>query len=142
MRTETIRIEMLFKGGGRPIEWPKVESLMESMTQLGLLHPIIVRRAVRPGVRPVVGPGFTHFDAYEIIAGNHRYEAAKLLKWETVPCTVVEMDDLHARRAERCGTNQRDPAVQGDLREVAPGDETRRGRPGGDARRPKRRHFG
>jgi ParB family chromosome partitioning protein len=100
MRTETIRIEMLFKGGGRPIEWPKVESLMESMTQLGLLHPIIVRRAVRPGVRPVVGPGFTHFDAYEIIAGNHRYEAAKLLKWETVPCTVVEMDDLHAELAQ------------------------------------------
>jgi hypothetical protein len=38
-------------------------------------------------------------DAYECVAGNHRIEAARSLSFESVPCIVVDDDDLHAELA-------------------------------------------
>jgi ParB family chromosome partitioning protein len=50
--------------------------LAESIKSRGLLHPIVVR------------PDHT------LIAGYRRLEAVKRLAWETVPVTIVDIDDL------------------------------------------------
>src|SRR5262249_16460097 len=52
-----------------------------SMKQEGLLQPILVR---------VKG------ERFEVVAGERRFRAAKLLQWSTIPCRVVELSDLDA----------------------------------------------
>lgn len=52
--------------------------LRNSIRDRGLLCPLLVRP---------VG------DHYEVVDGNHRYEAVFDLKWETVPCSVKQMSD-------------------------------------------------
>ncbi|MDE7262514.1 MAG: ParB N-terminal domain-containing protein, partial [Oscillospiraceae bacterium] len=37
---------------------------------------------------------------YTLVAGLHRLEAAKLLGWKEVECSVCELDSLHAELAE------------------------------------------
>ncbi|MEZ0348233.1 MAG: ParB/RepB/Spo0J family partition protein [Thermus sp.] len=59
-----------------------VADLARSMKEHGLLHPIVVR-PLEDG-------------RYEIVAGERRYRAALALGWETIPATVVEMDDVEA----------------------------------------------
>ena len=39
---------------------------------------------------------------YTLVAGLHRLEAAKLLGWTEVECTVCGLDRLHAELAETC----------------------------------------
>jgi len=58
-----------------------VRELAASMRQHGLLHPIIVR--------PVE-------DGFEIVAGNRRFEACKLLRWKYVPAKVRELSEKGA----------------------------------------------
>lgn len=62
----------------RKLRTEKVEELAASMKDNGLLQPIVVRP------REGVGTG------YYLIAGRHRLEAAKLLKWPGIPCRVLE----------------------------------------------------
>jgi N6-adenosine-specific RNA methylase IME4/ParB-like chromosome segregation protein Spo0J len=62
-----------------------VDAIAESMKAQGQLQPIVVRE--RPGGR-----------GYWLIAGRHRLEAAKKLKWETIRCEVL--DGLSADQAE------------------------------------------
>ena len=74
----------------RPLDGQKVQALAESIREVGLLNPIIVRKSmkVRNGAKA---------EAWEIIAGHHRYEAcAVYLKWEHVPCVVRDTTDLLA----------------------------------------------
>lgn len=52
-----------------------------SIKTVGLLQPIIVR--------PLNS-------SFEIVAGNRRYEACKLLKWRKIPCHILELDDRGA----------------------------------------------
>lgn len=59
-----------------------VSSLAESMKEIGLQQPIVVRKK---GMK------------YEIICGHRRYAAAKSLKWETVSCIVREFSDKDAQ---------------------------------------------
>jgi uncharacterized ParB-like nuclease family protein len=61
-----------------------VADLADSIEKVGLISPIRVRR---------VG---TH---YELVAGSHRYTACDSLGFRTIPCIVVEADDLHAELA-------------------------------------------
>jgi ParB-like chromosome segregation protein Spo0J len=61
-----------------------VDAIAESMKAQGQLQPIVVRE--RPG------------RGYWLIAGRHRFEAAKKLKWETIRCEVKE--DISADQAE------------------------------------------
>ena len=42
----------------------------------------------------------TPFDAFDIVAGHHRYHAALAMKWKTINCIIVDFDDLHAELAE------------------------------------------
>lgn len=75
---------------GRPLDENKILALTESVREIGLLSPIIVRRAqrIRNGQKA---------DAYEILAGHHRYEACAVrLKWEHIPCVIKDTTDLLA----------------------------------------------
>lgn len=59
-----------------------IQRLSESVSEVGMMNPITV-------------------DAdYTLVAGLHRLEAAKLLGWKEVECTVCELDSLHAELAE------------------------------------------
>lgn len=53
----------------------KMEELAQSMNEVGLIHPIIIK-SVRGG--------------YEIVAGERRFLAAKVLKWKTIPVEIVK----------------------------------------------------
>src|SRR5258708_2763691 len=53
-----------------------IDGLADSIAAIGLLHPIVVRRN---GL---------------LIAGQRRYEACKLLGWNDVPVTIVDLDDV------------------------------------------------
>jgi ParB-like chromosome segregation protein Spo0J len=57
----------------RPLEPAIVEALAASMEAEGLRHPIVVRRAP---------------EGYHLILGRHRLEAARKLRWQTIPATV------------------------------------------------------
>jgi ParB-like chromosome segregation protein Spo0J len=61
--------------------------LADSIKEVGLLNPIIVRKAmkVRNGAKA---------EAWEIVAGGHRYAACVLLKMESVACVVRDASDL------------------------------------------------
>jgi ParB family chromosome partitioning protein len=68
----------------RELRPDKVDALAQSMADQGLLQPIVVR---------------PHEDGgYWLVAGRHRFEAAKKLKWTEINCTVL--DDMEADRAE------------------------------------------
>lgn len=68
---------------GRPVVKDKVAVLVESLTALGLRSPVTVRpcQRIRNGQAA---------DAYEIVSGRHRYEAATALKWEAIDAFVME----------------------------------------------------
>lgn len=68
--------------GRRKVATDKVKDLAKSIEQIGLLHPITVSAD------------------YTLIAGNHRLEAAKLLGWTEIECTVSDLSGLLAELAE------------------------------------------
>lgn len=57
----------------------KIEELAATISEHGLLQPIVVRKA--------------DGDCYEIIAGERRFRAVKSLGWSAIPAIVREMDD-------------------------------------------------
>ncbi|HEY7777905.1 MAG TPA: ParB/RepB/Spo0J family partition protein, partial [Nitrososphaeraceae archaeon] len=59
----------------------KVDELMDSMRQIGLLSPIIVR--------PVIA-------GFEIVAGTRRFNACRKLGWKKIPSHILELDDKSA----------------------------------------------
>lgn len=66
----------------RAVDGATVEKLAESMQQVGLINPITVDYG------------------YHLIAGAHRVAAAKKLGWDTMPCTMLDMEELQAKLAE------------------------------------------
>ena len=63
----------------------KLPALVQSIKAIGLRSPITVRAAVNlVGGRPACG--------FQIVAGRHRYEAAKQLGWTEIDCFVMEGD--------------------------------------------------
>ena len=69
----------------RTIIGSKVEDLIDSILDVGLLSPILVRR---------MG------DCYELVAGAHRLEAYKQLGWDTIPAELFTGTDMDAELAE------------------------------------------
>lgn len=61
----------------------KFEELVESISQNGVLDPIIVRKIEN--------------NKYEIIAGHNRVRACKILNMQTVPVTIKNVDDDTAK---------------------------------------------
>lgn len=94
MLTE-IKVALIYRGErARPIDLANVQRLADSIREIGLINPILVRpaRRIHGGVMR---------DVFEIVAGGHRYEAASSLGWETISCKLVEnMDDLKVELAE------------------------------------------
>ncbi|MBE3578056.1 MAG: ParB/RepB/Spo0J family partition protein [Limnochordales bacterium] len=63
-----------------------LEGLARSLKEVGLLHPILVRR---------------HGERYQIVAGERRYRAARLLGWRSIDALILPE-----------GTEANDPRVQ------------------------------
>lgn len=59
-----------------------MQKLADSISRVGLINPITVDQE------------------YTLIAGLHRLEAAKLLGWAEIKCTVSDLDGLLAQLAE------------------------------------------
>ena len=64
----------------RKLDSVKLTSLIASMSEIGLQTPISVHRS---------DDGTIH-----LIAGLHRLKAARGLKWTTIPCRFVDLDEL------------------------------------------------
>jgi ParB family transcriptional regulator, chromosome partitioning protein len=62
------------------------DDLIYSIMTQGLLQPILVRVD-------------QYNKNYEVVAGNRRLAACKILKWKKIPCQIVEMDDREAFEA-------------------------------------------
>lgn len=67
-----------FASNGLRINNGSIGELASSIAEKGLLQPIVVR---------VLG------DRYEVVAGNRRLTACKLLKWRKIPCHIIELND-------------------------------------------------
>ena len=74
--------EIRVRPGRRDAAPEAVKLLAGSMAENGLMNPVTVDAG------------------HSLIAGLHRLEAAKLLGWTEVECTVCELDGLHAELAE------------------------------------------
>jgi len=86
--------------GRRKAQPKQVEKLARSMGELGLISPITIDKK------------------NVLIAGLHRLEAAKLLDWEEIECTLSSLDGLQAELAEideNVVRNNLSPAERGDL---------------------------
>lgn len=70
---------------GRPVVGAQVERLAESLSIIGLRQPITVTpcRKFRNGIE---------IDAFEVVAGRHRYEAAVKLKWTEIDAFIMDGD--------------------------------------------------
>ncbi len=60
-------------------EFRTLQGLAESITRIGILQPLRVRKLAQ--------------GSYQILSGHRRFEAAKLAQKEAVPCIVVECSD-------------------------------------------------
>jgi len=86
MNVQAVHLAVIHTNGRvRKLSRPKVRELADSITEIGLLNPITVCSA---------GSEFT------LVAGRHRLEAARLLEWQTIPATVVELSDADRHIAE------------------------------------------
>ncbi len=66
----------------KPYSEEKLKELAEDISENGVLSPLLVR---------------PYNDAYQILAGHNRANAAKLSELETVPCIIKDVDDDTAR---------------------------------------------
>lgn len=64
------------------VENSGLDELAQSIKQNGILNPIVVRKLAS--------------DKYEILAGERRYQAAKLIGLKKVPVTIVDVTDKQA----------------------------------------------
>lgn len=71
--------------GRREVVAATVKRLADSIEQIGMRHPITVRRKG---------------DRYSLVAGRHRLEACKKLGREHVPAVIVSMTNAEARKWE------------------------------------------
>lgn len=62
-------------------DFKEVDGLMESIANIGLIEPIIVR---------------PKGNRFEIVAGHRRYEACRRLRWKEIPCIIIDVDDKRA----------------------------------------------
>ncbi len=83
---EMIKVGLLQPGKYQPrrhISQEGLEGLAESISEQGIIQPIIVR--------------VFNDTRFEIIAGERRWRAAQIAQLEAVPCIVRELDDTQAR---------------------------------------------
>ena len=92
----SIDIESIVANSRQPrTKWDSVglEQLAESISQVGLLEPIIVR---------------PRGEKYEIIAGERRWRACKAAGWQEIPALVRSMEDAESLAAALIENLQRE----------------------------------
>lgn len=72
------------RADARALDETNISGLVDSISAVGLINPIRVR---------------ANGDGFEVVAGSHRFEAAKRLGLVEITCLVVDDDDLHAELA-------------------------------------------
>jgi ParB family transcriptional regulator, chromosome partitioning protein len=86
MTMQAVHLAVISMNGRlRKLSRPKIKELADSITEIGLLNPITVCEA---------GGEFA------LVAGRHRLEAVRLLGWQTIPATVVDLSDADRHIAE------------------------------------------
>lgn len=75
----------------KPYDEEKLEELKASIADMGVLDPAIVRPAASCETYSVPGE-------YELISGHNRYDACMALGLETMPCAIIDMDDVTASK--------------------------------------------
>lgn len=80
MDTRSVPVDDLRPYPGNP-RIGNVELIADSLRANGQYRPIVVRESTS-----------------EILAGNHTWQAAKRLGWESIEATFVDVDDATARR--------------------------------------------
>lgn len=76
------------RADARPVNPDHIERLAYSISNLGLQAPVVVRELTTDNA------GTDRI--FELVTGNHRYEAFQKLKWEEIPAVITEADNLHA----------------------------------------------
>jgi len=66
------------------IDWDHAMELASSISQIGLLQPIVV--------------GITPSGHYRLLAGRHRLEAAKKLGWERIPANLRQLGEDESQK--------------------------------------------
>jgi hypothetical protein len=94
-------VDLRKRWDGRTLHKEKIAKFMESLCDVGFLQPL----RVRP-IMVAAGP-IREIPGWEITSGRHRFEAASRLRnkgdmrFDTVPCIVIENEDeRHRRMAE------------------------------------------
>jgi hypothetical protein len=75
----------------RPLVAKQIKELAKSISEVGLLSPILVRRTSKAD---------DAIQVYELVAGRHRYAACSQLNLTTIPAIIVDADDLHVELIE------------------------------------------
>lgn len=70
----------------------KLNALAESISRHGILQPICVKKREHVPVLEINGQRISDPQRYEIIAGERRWRAAKMLSLKEVPCILMEAD--------------------------------------------------
>lgn len=72
----------------------KLKSLADSIKEVGLLEPIVVRKIQE--------------DKYELVAGERRLKACEIVKLEKIPVVIIECDEKKARKLRLVENLQRE----------------------------------
>ena len=80
MEIKNIDIDEIKVRENSRLENRSISTLAKSIKENGLLQPIMVKEIKQP----------TNEFQYEIILGHRRYAAIKKLKWESIPCIIVQ----------------------------------------------------
>jgi hypothetical protein len=87
MDTRRLQLALIYSNDhGRKVIGPQVDRLVESLSAIGLRTPITVRACQK-----YVNGQKT--DAFEVVAGRHRYEAALRLKWQEIDAFIMDGDE-------------------------------------------------
>jgi ParB-like chromosome segregation protein Spo0J len=90
----TIPVDLIETGERlRSISEAQVETLVNSIAEIGLLNPITVY------ARPVTRRNIA-VDGYGVVAGAHRLEAVRRLGLADIEANVVDLGELHRQLAE------------------------------------------
>jgi hypothetical protein len=85
--------KIISRKDARKLDERTIGAIRMSIEEVGLLHPL----RVRPTKIETAPNQFVN--GWEVTLGRHRLEALKIMGSETVPCIVVDDDDLHAELA-------------------------------------------
>lgn len=89
MELKTIEIaKVAVSAFAREREGASVRNLAKSMATIGLLNPITVVQSKYSDPNGIIQDG-----GFRVVAGGHRFEAAKMLGWDTIRAFVMDCDE-------------------------------------------------